>query len=86
MSKILYTTRKLTAERLHVDPETVTPEANFVKDLGADSLDLVELIMGMEEEFSTADMKIKIPDEDAAKIQTVQDAVNYIKALGIADA
>lgn len=86
MSKIMEATRKLTAERLHVGPEKVIPEANFVKDLGADSLDLVELIMGLEEEFSTDNMKIKIPDDEAAKIQTVQDAVNYIKSLGIADA
>ncbi|KPJ78657.1 MAG: acyl carrier protein [Deltaproteobacteria bacterium SG8_13] len=67
--------RKIIAEKLGVDLEEVVPEASFVDDLGADSLDLVELIMSMEEEFDT-----DIPDEDAEKIQTVQDAFNYVKA------
>ncbi len=66
--------RKIIAEKLGVDLEEVVPEASFVDDLGADSLDLVELIMSMEEEFDT-----DIPDEDAEKIQTVQDAYNYVK-------
>ncbi|HSR12110.1 MAG TPA: acyl carrier protein [Thermodesulfobacteriota bacterium] len=60
-------------EQLKVSPEEVTLEASFIEDLGADSLDLVELIMAMEEEFG-----LEISDEDAEKIQTVQDAVNYI--------
>jgi acyl carrier protein len=60
-------------EQLKVSPEEVTLEASFLEDLGADSLDLVELIMAMEEEFG-----LEISDEDAEKIQTVQDAVNYI--------
>jgi acyl carrier protein len=60
-------------EQLKVSPEEVTLEASFIDDLGADSLDLVELIMAMEEEFG-----LEISDEDAEKIQTVQDAVNYI--------
>jgi acyl carrier protein len=60
-------------EQLKVSPEEVTLEASFIEDLGADSLDLVEMIMAMEEEFS-----LEISDEDAEKIQTVQDAVNYI--------
>jgi acyl carrier protein len=60
-------------EQLKVSPEEVTLEASFTEDLGADSLDLVELIMAMEEEFG-----LEISDEDAEKIQTVQDAVNYI--------
>jgi acyl carrier protein len=59
-------------EQLKVSPEEVTLEASFIDDLGADSLDLVELIMAMEEEFG-----LEISDEDAEKIQTVQDAVNY---------
>jgi acyl carrier protein len=58
-----------------VDLSEVVPEASFVDDLGADSLDLVELIMSMEEEFDT-----DISDEDAEKIQTVQDAINFVKA------
>jgi acyl carrier protein len=64
---------EIIVEQLKVDPEIVTLEAHFIDDLGADSLDLVELIMAMEEEFS-----LEISDEDAEKIQTVQDAVNYI--------
>ena len=61
------------AEQLGVEPEQVTPDASFVDDLNADSLDLVELIMSLEEEFGT-----EISDEDAEKIRTVQDAVDYI--------
>ena len=66
--------QKIVAEKLSVEPEEVIPKASFVDDLGADSLDLVELIMAMEEEFD-----IEIPDEEAEKIQTVQDAIDYIK-------
>ena len=65
--------KKIIAEKLGVDMSEVVPEASFVDDLGADSLDLVELIMSMEEEFDT-----DISDEDAEKIQTVQDAIDYI--------
>ncbi|MCI5143410.1 MAG: acyl carrier protein [Candidatus Electrothrix sp. ATG1] len=61
-------------EQLSVDKEKIVPGASFVDDLGADSLDLVELIMAMEEEFDT-----EIPDEDAEKIVTVQDAINYVE-------
>jgi len=60
-------------EQLKVSPEEVTREASFIEDLGADSLDLVELIMAMEEEFG-----LEISDEDAEKIQTVQDAIHYV--------
>lgn len=67
--------KKIVAEKLSVEPDEVVPEASFVDDLGADSLDLVELIMAMEETFD-----IEIPDEEAEKIQTVQDAMNYIQA------
>ena len=67
--------KKIVAEKLSVEPDEVIPEASFVDDLGADSLDLVELIMAMEETFD-----IEIPDEEAEKIQTVQDAMNYIEA------
>lgn len=61
-------------EELAVDADEVTPEASFIDDLGADSLDVVELVMAFEEEFD-----IEIPDEDAEKIQTVQQAVDYIE-------
>jgi acyl carrier protein len=65
--------KKIVVEQLGVDEEQVTPEASFVDDLNADSLDLVELIMSLEEEFST-----EISDEDAERIRTVCDAVEYI--------
>jgi acyl carrier protein len=70
--------RKIICEQLDVDEKDVTPEASFADDLGADSLDQVELIMAMEEEFD-----VSISDEEAEKIATVQDAIDYInKALG----
>jgi acyl carrier protein len=67
--------KKIICEKLSVEMEEVVPEASFVDDLGADSLDLVELIMAMEEEFDT-----DISDEDAEQITTVQDAIDYINS------
>ena len=67
---------KMIVEQLSVDREKVVPEASFVNDLGADSLDLVELIMAMEEEFD-----VEIPDEEAEKIATVQNAIDYVAKL-----
>ena len=66
--------KKIICEQLGVEDEDVKPEASFVDDLGADSLDTVELVMALEEEFS-----VEIPDEDAEKITTVQSAIDYIK-------
>ena len=66
--------KKIIAEKLSVELDEVIPDASFVDDLGADSLDLVELIMAMEESFD-----IEISDDEAEKLQTVQDAINYIK-------
>ncbi|MEX2158221.1 MAG: acyl carrier protein [Dehalococcoidia bacterium] len=77
--------RRLIVEQLGVDEEQVAPNASFVDDLNADSLDLVELIMSMEEEFSKDGRTLEISDEDAEKIVTVQDAVDYLKDLGIED-
>jgi len=77
--------RRLIVEQLGVDEEQVVPSASFVDDLNADSLDLVELIMSMEEEFSKDGRTLEITDEDAEKIVTVQDAVDYLKDLGIED-
>lgn len=74
MSDVADRVMKIVAEHLDVDGEKVVPEANFIDDLGADSLDTVELVMAFEEEFN-----IEIPDEAAEKIQTVQDAVNFIQ-------
>ena len=67
--------KKVVVDQLGCDEGLVTPEASFTADLGADSLDTVELVMAFEEEFDC-----EIPDEEAEKIQTVQDAVNYIEA------
>jgi len=77
--------KKIAVEQLGVEEGEVVPSASFVDDLGADSLDLVELIMTLEEEFSNPSRKVEIPDEDAEKLVTVQDAVDYIKDLGIGD-
>ena len=77
--------RKIIAEQLGVDEGEIKPETSFVDDLNADSLDLVELIMSLEEEFSKAGQSIEVSDEDAEKIVTVQDAVNYIQEHGITD-
>jgi acyl carrier protein len=78
--------KKIIVDQLGVEESEVTPTAKFADDLGADSLDLVELIMGIEEHFSTPGQKVEIPDTEAEKIVSVQDAVDYIKKLGVADA
>ena len=75
MSTIVERVTKLVCEQLGVKEEEVTPEASFVEDLGADSLDTVELVMAFEEEFET-----EIPDEEAEKITTVKEAIDYIEA------
>lgn len=75
MSATFERVKKVVVEQLEVGEEEVTAEASFVDDLGADSLDTVELIMAFEEEFD-----LEIPDEEAEKIGTVADAVNYIEA------
>ena len=85
MATIQERVKKIVVEQLGVGEDEVVPGANFVDDLGADSLDLVELIMSLEEEFSDSAKKVEIPDEDAEKILTVQDAVDYIKDLGVQD-
>jgi len=66
--------KEVIVEQLNVSPEEVKPEANFVEDLGADSLDVVEMIMALEERFG-----IEIPDSEAENIKTVQDVVDYIE-------
>ena len=85
MATIFERVKKIIVDQLGVEDTEVAPSANFVDDLGADSLDLVELIMALEEGFSDSSRKIEIPDEDAEKIVTVQDAVDYLKDLGVED-
>ena len=86
MATVLERVSTLIVDKLGVDAESIKPEGTFAEDLNADSLDLVELIMAMEEEFSSDGETIEIPDEDAEKILSVQDAVDYIKGKGISDA
>ncbi len=83
MATIFERIKRIVVEQLGVEDEEVVSSASFVDDLGADSLDLVELIMSLEEEFSNPSRKIEIPDEDAEKIMTIQDAVDYLKDHGV---
>jgi acyl carrier protein len=85
VATVLERLKKIVVEQLGVEEDQVVPKASFVDDLNADSLDLVELIMAMEEEFSDGSKQIRIPDKDAENIKTVQDAIDYIKDLGIED-
>ena len=75
MNTIEERVKKIVVEQLGVKPEEVTPASSFTNDLGADSLDIVELVMALEEEFET-----EIPDEEAEKITTVQAAIDYVTA------
>ena len=79
--EVLAKLKDLVMDRLNVEEDQIKPEASFVEDLGADSLDIVELIMGIEEEF-----EVEIPDEDAEKLTNVGAALAYVKAkLGVED-
>lgn len=85
MATVFERVRKIIAEQLGVDEGEISKETSFVEDLNADSLDLVELIMSLEEEFSAEGQDVEISDEDAEKIVTVGDAVNYITEQGVSD-
>jgi acyl carrier protein len=78
--------KKIIVEQLGVEDKEVVPTAKFADDLGADSLDLVELIMAIEEHFSSPELKVEIPDAEAEKILTVQDAIDYIQKMGVKEA
>ena len=81
MEEVQKKLKEILVDRLNAEEDQIKPEASFVEDLGADSLDRVELIMGIEEEFD-----IEIPDEDAEKLTTVGEAMQYVKTkLGIED-
>lgn len=75
MSEIFEKIKKIVAEQLDIAPDEITPEAAFIDDLGADSLDLTELIMALEDEFG-----MEIDDEEAQKLRTVNDAIKYIES------
>ena len=77
--------KSIVADKLGVDEGDVKEGSSFVEDLNADSLDLVELIMAFEEEFSTKDDAVEISDEDAGEIHTIIDAVAYLKNRGVQD-
>ncbi len=83
MTTIFERLKAIVVEQLGVEEEEVVHSASFADDLGADSLDLVELIMTVEEEFSNPTRKIEISDEDAEKMATVQDALDYLRDLGV---
>ena len=85
MATVFERLKKIVIDQLGVEEEQVVPSASFVEDLNADSLDLVELVMSMEEEFSDDSREIRIPDEDAEGLKTVQDAIDYLKERGIDD-
>jgi len=85
MATIFEKLKEVIVEQLGVDETDVTPEVSFTEDLNADSLDLIELITAVEEEFSTPTNRLEIPDEDAENIKTVQNAIDYLRDHGIKD-
>lgn len=85
MATIFEKLKEVIIEQLGVDENDVTPEVSFTEDLNADSLDLIELITAVEEEFSTPTNRLEIPDEDAENIKTVQNAIDYLRDHGIKD-
>ena len=85
MATVYDRVKAIVTDKLDVDEDSVVPGATFMDDLNADSLDLAELIMSFEEEFSSDDNKIQISDEEAGAIVTIQDTIDYLKGHGIQD-
>lgn len=85
MATVYERVKSIVVDKLGVEEADVTEESSFVENLNADSLDLVELIMAFEEEFSTGDSQLEISDEDAGSIATITDVVSYLKAHGVED-
>ena len=85
MATVLERVQKIVAERLGVEESAVVPEASFTDDLEADSLDLVDLILAFQDEFSTDDNPVEISDEDAETLLKVQDAITFLKGKGVPD-
>jgi acyl carrier protein len=85
VATVLERLQKIVAERLGVEESAVVPEASFTDDLEADSLDLVDLILAFQDEFSTDDNPVEISDEDAETLLKVQDAINFLHGKGITD-
>lgn len=86
MATVLERVEAVVADKLGVEQSDVVPGASFADDLNADSLDLVELIMAFEEEFGSDDEPLEISDEDAERITTVQQAIDFLKEKGVQDA
>ena len=86
MATVFERVKAIVSDKLDVADDAVVPGASFVDDLNADSLDLAELIMAFEEEFSNGDRKIEISDEEAGQIVTIQNALDYLKHQGVQDA
>ena len=85
MASVYDRVRAIVVGKLDVEEAAVVPSASFVDNLNADSLDLAELIMALEEEFTNEDTKVEISDEDAGQIVTIQDAIDYLKNHGVQD-
>ncbi len=85
MATVLERVQKIVAERLGDEEAQVVEEASFTEDLEADSLDLVDLILAFQDEFSTDDNPVEISDEDAEKMVRVSDTINYLKSKGVSD-
>ncbi len=85
MATVYERVKNIVVDKLGVESGDVEESSSFVEDLNADSLDLVEMIMAFEEEFSTDDQPIEISDEDAGSIATLQNAVDYLKQQGVED-
>ena len=85
MATVLERVQKIVAERLGVEESAVVAEASFADDLEADSLDLVDLILAFQDEFSTDDNPVEISDEDAETLLRVQDAITFLKGRGVPD-
>ena len=85
MATVYERVKKVTIAQLGVTEAEVRQDSNFASDLGADSLDQVELLMALEEEFTTPNKKVSIPDEEGEKMLSVEDAVNYLHGIGISD-
>ena len=85
MATVFERVRDIAADKLSVEPDDIKLESSFTEDLEADSLDVVELIMALEEEFGDDDTPLEISDEDAENLNTVQDVVDYLSAKGVDD-
>jgi acyl carrier protein len=77
--------KRVVMERLGVDEDQVVPTASFIRDLNADSIELIELVMSIEDEFSNSSHKVVIPDEELERLATIQDVVSYLRGLGVSD-